>query len=114
MAGRDWASRVRRRILQWRPWLSMRVDGRSDIGICTGLVAFQIDKGHCEKLSLTLSRWWLLFTFREPFITARASYSRSSTGALMMRSGTRCSYPVRRGSKGRRDVPDLFDRYKTH
>ena len=53
MAGRDW--RIEARYVEYCscdlgcPCESM---AEPTIGICTGLVAFKIDKGHCEKVSL--------------------------------------------------------------
>ena len=53
MAGRDW--RIEARYVEYCSCdLGCPCESMADptYGICTGLVAFKIDKGHCEKLSL--------------------------------------------------------------
>jgi hypothetical protein len=53
MAGRDW--RIEGRYVEYCSCdLGCPCESMADptYGICTGLVAFKIDKGHCEKLSL--------------------------------------------------------------
>ena len=53
MAGRDW--RIEGKYVEYCSCdLGCPCESMADptYGICTGLVAFKIDKGHCEKLSL--------------------------------------------------------------
>ena len=53
MAGRDW--RIEAKYVEYCSCdLGCPCESMADptYGICTGLVAFKIDKGHCEKLSL--------------------------------------------------------------
>jgi hypothetical protein len=116
MAGRDW--RIEARHVEYCSCdLGCPCESMADptYGICTGLVAFKIDKGHCEKLSLDDLAVVATFYFPraihhgqgvlQPIIDERASDEQRDALFYIL---------FRRGPKGRHDVPDLFDHYRDH
>ena len=76
MAGRDW--RIEGKYVEYCSCdLGCPCESMADPtqGLCTGLVAFKIDKGHCEKVRLDGLAVVARSIFPAPSITARASCS---------------------------------------